>query len=173
MAVCLVYKYFCFTYLCCLFWMSLHLLILLNQLIHKIDQYSVFKVRCTGNWMCALEARFHKYIFNWLYSVPARDREALLRGASYMHWCFYACTRPRNLVPRCIVHTQLLVNHFTKWRRRDSNSWPPACKAGALPAELRPHLIWQPPTLPHRLQCSTIGRLRLNHRVRDENGCVP
>ena len=27
-----------------------------------------------------------------------------------------------------------------QWRRRDSNSWPPACKAGALPTELRPHL---------------------------------
>ena len=25
-----------------------------------------------------------------------------------------------------------------QWRRRDSNSWPPACKAGALPTELRP-----------------------------------
>ena len=34
-------------------------------------------------------------------------------------------------------------------------------------------LIRQPPALPHRLQCSTIGRLGLNHRVRDENGCVP
>ena len=31
----------------------------------------------------------------------------------------------------------------------------------------------QPPTLPHRLQCSTIGRKGLNHRVRDENGCCP
>ena len=31
----------------------------------------------------------------------------------------------------------------------------------------------QPPTLPHRLQCSTIGRLGLNHRVRDGNGCAP
>ena len=27
-----------------------------------------------------------------------------------------------------------------EWRRRDSNSWPPACKAGALPTELRPHV---------------------------------
>ena len=36
-----------------------------------------------------------------------------------------------------------------------------------------PILIWQPPALPHRLQCSTIGRLGLNHRVRDGNGCVP
>ena len=25
------------------------------------------------------------------------------------------------------------------WRRRDSNSRPPACKAGALPTELHPH----------------------------------
>ena len=34
-------------------------------------------------------------------------------------------------------------------------------------------VIWQPPTLPCRLQQSTIGRLGLNHRVRDGNGCVP
>ena len=33
--------------------------------------------------------------------------------------------------------------------------------------------IWQPPALPYRLQYSTIGRLGLNHRVRDENGCFP
>ena len=33
--------------------------------------------------------------------------------------------------------------------------------------------IWQPPTLPYRLQYSTLGRLRLNLRVRDGNGCVP
>ena len=34
-------------------------------------------------------------------------------------------------------------------------------------------LIRQPPALPCRLQHSTIGRLGLNHRVRDGNGCVP
>ena len=33
--------------------------------------------------------------------------------------------------------------------------------------------IRQPPALPHRLQCSTIGRLGLNHRVRDGYGCFP
>ena len=27
------------------------------------------------------------------------------------------------------------------WRWWDSNPWPPACRAGALPAELHPHLI--------------------------------
>ena len=34
-------------------------------------------------------------------------------------------------------------------------------------------IAWRPPTLPHRLQWSTIGRLSLNHRVRDGNGCYP
>ena len=89
-----------------------------------------------------------------------------------------------------LVFMQALANCMTffipglclAWRWRDSNSWPPACKAGALPTELRPRLqnliwifkiIWQPPTLPYRLQHSTIGRLSLNHRVRDENGCFP
>ena len=31
----------------------------------------------------------------------------------------------------------------------------------------------QPPTFPRRLQRSIIGRLGLNHRVRDVNGCYP
>ena len=74
---------------------------------------------------------------------------------------------PDNLVE------ELAGSFLSGWRRRDSNSRPPACKAGALPTELHPHLIWHPPALPHRLQCSTIGRLRLNRRVRDGNGCFP
>ena len=32
---------------------------------------------------------------------------------------------------------------------------------------------WRPPALPHRLQCSTIGRPGLNRRVRHGNGCFP
>ena len=36
-----------------------------------------------------------------------------------------------------------------------------------------PILIWQPPTFPYRLQYSIIGRLRLNLRVRDVDGCFP
>ena len=34
-------------------------------------------------------------------------------------------------------------------------------------------LIRQPPALPCRLQHSTMGRLGLNHRVRDVDGCFP
>ena len=33
--------------------------------------------------------------------------------------------------------------------------------------------IRHPPAFPYRLQYSIIGRSGLNHRVRDENGCVP
>ena len=36
-----------------------------------------------------------------------------------------------------------------------------------------PIKIWHPPALPYRLQYSTIGRLSLNHRVRDVDGCCP
>ena len=36
---------------------------------------------------------------------------------------------------------QLSYRPKSWWRRGESNSWPPACKAGALPAELRPQ-IW-------------------------------
>ena len=36
-----------------------------------------------------------------------------------------------------------------------------------------PMEIWHPPALPCRLQHSTIGRLGLNHRVRDGYGCDP
>ena len=69
-----------------------------------------------------------------------------------------------------LVWTVLFI---PRWRWRDSNSWPPACKAGALPTELHPHIFRHPPALPYRLQYSTIGRLRLNRRVRDGNGCFP
>ena len=37
----------------------------------------------------------------------------------------------------------------------------------------KPIGIRQPPAFPCRLQHSIIGRLGLNHRVRDGNGCVP
>ena len=37
----------------------------------------------------------------------------------------------------------------------------------------KPIFIWQPPAFPYRLQYSIIGRLSLNHRVRDVDGCFP
>ena len=34
-------------------------------------------------------------------------------------------------------------------------------------------VIRQPPTFPHSRPCSILGRISLNHRVRDGNGCCP
>ena len=37
------------------------------------------------------------------------------------------------------ITTIIAICSLLSWRLRDSNSRPPACKAGALPAELSPH----------------------------------
>ena len=36
----------------------------------------------------------------------------------------------------------MLQSNFNWWRLAGSNRWPPACKAGALPAELNPHIFF-------------------------------
>ena len=45
----------------------------------------------------------------------------------------------------CVIQfSRCSLSHFgTWWRIRDSNPWPPACKAGALPTELYPHMFWE------------------------------
>ena len=52
-------------------------------------------------------------------------------------------------VVNLLIHNLILYSvfkvHFKPfglwWRIRGSNPWPPACKAGALPAELIPHML--------------------------------
>ena len=39
-----------------------------------------------------------------------------------------------------LLYQETSVNFFVWWRVPGSNRWPPACKAGALPAELTPHI---------------------------------
>ena len=44
-----------------------------------------------------------------------------------------------------VRHTRYLLYFLRKynwWRWGESNSWPPACKAGALPAELHPQILF-------------------------------
>ena len=41
----------------------------------------------------------------------------------------------------CALTTWAMRPFFFKWRWGESNSWPPACNAGALPAELHPRLL--------------------------------
>ena len=125
---------------------------------------SLFEIlRSLTSSILILEIIFNVQFSRYHITCFASYCEKSLRDSRY----FY-----RNASPLSVF---LNRNSFISipWRQRDSNSRPPACKAGALPTELHPHLIWQPPALPHRLQCSTIGRLGLNRRVRDGNGCLP
>ena len=40
-----------------------------------------------------------------------------------------------------VQFSRFKIDWISWWRWRDSNSWPPACKAGALPTELHPHFF--------------------------------
>ena len=40
-----------------------------------------------------------------------------------------------------LLFQETSINLFCWWRLAGSNRWPPACKAGALPAELNPHIV--------------------------------
>ena len=125
---------------------------------------SLFEIlRSLTSSILILEIIFNVQFSRYHITCFASYFEKSLRDSRY----FY-----RNASPLSVF---LNRNSFIsiQWRQRDSNSRPPACKAGALPTELSPHLIRQPPAFPYRLQYSIIGRLGLNHRVRDENGCLP
>ena len=50
------------------------------------------------------------------------------------------------------------------WRLAGSNRWPPACKAGALPAELNPHI--------HPLFLKWWAKMDSNHRPHDYQSCA-
>ena len=69
-------------------------------------------------------------------------------------------------VVNLLIHNLILYSvfkvHFKPfglwWRIRGSNPWPPACKAGALPAELIPHML-----VFLRTYCVTARSLRYSH----------
>ena len=119
----------------------------------KIFQYSVFKVQCTDFHPCdwAWEDsnfRPHAYQACALTGWATSPKRYLSLYISSLFW------------PSC----NLLQN---SWYRFFHDFTRPSQKALFF-LEIR-----QPPALPYRLQHSTIGRLGLNHRVRDENGCLP
>ena len=82
-------------------------------------------------------------IFN-VHIIMIRLRIMMTRSPTRQRfsWATIPLTRAllrSNSHVRGLSYHDLFMKH-DKWRRRDSNSWPPACKAGALPTELRPHL---------------------------------
>ena len=71
----------------------------------------------------------------------------------YSYWLF--------LISHYMLKFLLTSNHWSNQHLCKTFSW------------MISFLIRQPPALPCRLQHSTMGRLGLNHRVRDVDGCFP
>ena len=80
--------------------------------------YSVFKVH-SGMWQLSLphssSLLFNKEMVGQNGLEPSTSRLSVVCSSQLSYWPMW-------------------------WRLRESNPWPPACKAGALPAELNPHI---------------------------------
>ena len=90
--------------------------------------------------MSWLNKCFHRYFSQYLslyevFNVHSLRKAKPLEVSSKL---LYQSTFISNAFGSGQLHSFMFL---TEWRWRDSNSWPPACKAGALPTELHPHLV--------------------------------
>ena len=123
--------------------------------------------------MCASPRLFAAYRVLLRPPVPGHSPCALFRLT--LHCCSLCLPPfsrlqtvfPRSSIFRCLFFSYLLLALLYMRFSRCVEVFPASPRADFL------FLFWRPPILPHRLQCSTFGRLRLNRRVRDGNGCFP
>ena len=110
-----------------------------RQKLYKWRSHGVTK-RSFGTPHWRMTSYFCAFLFNYFTSFAMQTHKASLYFVTGIrpikpasHLCSCASTR----ITACrLLHCSLL-----SWRWWDSNSWPPACKAGALPTELHPHKI--------------------------------
>ena len=129
--------------------------------ILDLFQYAVFKVRCK-NKICsaAQKACFLKRLTNFIFIA-----------------CLHASEETQ--FPNCSVHSAIYLPPAPIRSRSASGDGeirtldPLLARQVLSQLSYTPTKIWHPPALPCRLQHSTIGRLRLNRRVRDGYGCFP
>ena len=67
------------------------------------------------------------FAFLWLAQVDSNHRPRAYQARALTTWA--------------MSHYALDFLKDLWWRWWDSNPWPPACRAGALPAELHPHML--------------------------------
>ena len=82
---------------------------------------------------------FHRYFSQYLSLYEVFNVHSLRKAKplEVFSKLLYQSTFISNAFGSGQLHSFMFL---TEWRWRDSNSWPPACKAGALPTELHPHL---------------------------------
>ena len=123
--------------------------------------------RCRCVWYSVFKVQISVHIFRYLLWLIFINRMETTR---------FELVTPC-LQGRCSPNWAIPPYGITAFRLMGLNGLEPSTSrlSGVRSNQLsyKPILIWRPPTLPHRLQCSTIGRSGLNHRVRDGNGCYP
>ena len=87
--------------------------------------YSIFKFRSLQDLSC------------WWAQVDSNHRPHAYQACALTTWAMRPFGFQCLFVPLCSLPKVSLERW---WRWGGSNSWPPACKAGALPAELHPHM---------------------------------
>ena len=100
-----------------------------------------FTINCLIFWLFSdvlIKYMFSQIFFSILISVWS------FQGTNSQHFVLsleIAFAFNRFAILCCVyIARQEIILFLSKWRWWDSNSWPPACKAGALPTELHPHL---------------------------------
>ena len=91
-------------------------------------QYSLFNFQVTVNLVKD----------SWWAQVDSNHRPHAYQACALTTWAMRPFGFQCLFVPLCSL---LKVSLERWWRWGGSNSWPPACKAGALPAELHPHCL--------------------------------
>ena len=107
-----------------------------SRFVHILFLCSVFKVQLSESFSgirsqhsTSLNAEIQ---FPWWAWMGSNHRPPDYQSDALASWA----TGPYPVCPR--RDSQNLW--FCEWRLAGSNRWPPACKAGALPAELNPHI---------------------------------
>ena len=121
--------------------------------------YSFYSVR---NWVFAfnnadriasiLNFRSFGLVVNFVYDIlGCLDKKSFSSKSSV--WSFQGTIANFVRIRNCFaISVKRNVLQF-QWRWWDSNSWPPACKAGALPTELHPHIFLE-------MECESTLNLR-------------
>ena len=124
----------------------LDVLLIINGYLLSLFLYDVFKVHWVLNEVLSSLVRKHFLMLNEVFS-------SLAEGS----FLFPLTVLNSHLISECFLNSNRCLRLiFTFWL-----------------VLIKSYGIWRPPILPHRLQCSTFGRLCLNRRVRDGNGCFP
>ena len=103
-------------------------------------QKNLFKI-CLKNYLFVsislfgFQWSFFVALATWWAQVDSNHRPRAYQARALTCWAMSPFSYP------CISSIfRLLWSFRFWWRWWDSNPWPPACRAGALPAELHPHI---------------------------------